>query len=66
VEAFRFLQSLRLRLQHETLALGKKPCNRVAPYDLNDLDRRFLLEALRQAARLHKRISLDFSLAGSG
>jgi CBS domain-containing protein len=64
VEAFRFLQSLRLRLQHETLARGKKPGNRVAPYDLNDLDRRFLLEALRQAARFHKRISLDFSLAG--
>lgn len=64
VEAFRFLQSLRLRLQHETLAVGEKPSNRIDPYALNDLDRRFLLEALRQAARLLKRIGADFAIAG--
>jgi len=64
VEAFRFLQSLRLRLQHETLAGGGKPRNRIDPYTLNDLDRRFLLEALRQAARLLKRIGIDFAITG--
>lgn len=63
VEAFRFLQALRLRLQHDAIAGGGKPSHRVDPYRLNDLDRRFLLEALRQAARLQKRLGLDFSLS---
>lgn len=64
VEAFRFLQALRLRLQHEAVSSGGQLTHRVDPYRLNDLDRRFLLESLRQAARLQKRIGMDFSLAG--
>jgi len=58
--AFAFVQTLRLRAQNDALANGREASNRVAPAALNELDRRFLLESLRQAARMQKRIQLDF------
>lgn len=54
LNAFDFLQHLRLRLQHEQHVQGLTPGNRVSPDSLNDLDRRFLIEALRQAGKLQK------------
>lgn len=60
-KAFAFVQTLRLRAQCEALATGQPASNRVNPYALNDLDRRFLLESLRQAAKLQKRMELDFA-----
>lgn len=52
VEAFHFVQTLRLRREG----------NRVRPRELNDIDRRVLKEAFRQAAMLQERLRLDFAL----
>jgi CBS domain-containing protein len=65
VEAFHFVQVLRLRHQHERVRSGRTPGNRLDPHRLNPLDRRFLLEALRQATRLQKRVSSWTSVAGA-
>ncbi|MBF0141617.1 MAG: cyclic nucleotide-binding domain-containing protein [Magnetococcales bacterium] len=55
-EAFDFLQLLRLRRQHAQLIQGKPVNNKVDPSTLNELDRRFLIESLRQAGKLQKRL----------
>jgi CBS domain-containing protein len=57
VEAFHFVQALRLKLQCEQADRGGAPHNRVDPGELNALDRRFLVEALRQAQKLQKRLA---------
>jgi CBS domain-containing protein len=63
-DAFHFVQVLRLRHQH-ALARASRPLhNRIDPYALNPLDRRFLLEALRQAAKLQKKVAGAYGLAG--
>ncbi|MBF0609690.1 MAG: CBS domain-containing protein [Magnetococcales bacterium] len=54
--AFDFLQHLRMRIQHEQHMAGRPVSNKIDPASLNDLDRRFLLESLRQAGRLQKRL----------
>src|SRR5262249_17973980 len=54
VEAFHFLQLLRLRWQDQPAA-GAEP-NRVDPYALNDVDQRMLKEAFRQAKQLQDRL----------
>jgi CBS domain-containing protein len=63
VDAFHFIQMLRLRNQdagdHEGRAAG---ANRINPGALNSLDRRILKEALRQARKLQNRVSLDYQL----
>lgn len=55
-EAFDFLQLLRLRMQHAQHIQGKPVNNKVDPSTLNELDRRFLIESLRQAGKLQKRL----------
>jgi len=52
IEAFLFIQLLRLRLQHQQSEAGIDYSNRVNPDKLNDLDRRILKEAFRQARKL--------------
>jgi CBS domain-containing protein len=52
VDAFHFVQTLRLR----------RDGNRIRPRELNDIDRRVLKEAFRQAAVLQERVRLDFGL----
>lgn len=52
IEAFLYLQLLRLRLQHEQCEAGTDLSNRVNPDSLNSLDRRILKEAFRQARKL--------------
>jgi CBS domain-containing protein len=52
VEAFLFIQLLRLRLQHEQAEAGRTLSNRVDPDTLNDLDRRILKEAFRQGRKV--------------
>jgi CBS domain-containing protein len=64
VEAYHFLQLLRLRAQRgeldaERAEVGDRPrtaANRLDPYALNDLDRRMLKEAFRQARTLQQRL----------
>jgi CBS domain-containing protein len=52
IEAFHFVQTLRLRHAR----------NLILRAELNDIDRRVLKEAFRQAAMLQQRLRLDFAL----
>jgi CBS domain-containing protein len=63
VEAFFFIQMLRLRRQVAAQeGAGHAARNRIAPADLNEVDRRMLKESLRQARRLQSRLALDYGL----
>jgi CBS domain-containing protein len=62
VEAFLFIQILRLRRQHADGRAGVPLTNRIDPAGLNELQRRTLKEALRQAQRLQQRLALDYQL----
>ncbi len=59
VDAFHFMQNVRLRHHHGQNVRGEATHNRVDPYAFNPLDRKFFLEALRQAGLLQKRVSSD-------
>jgi CBS domain-containing protein len=59
-EAFRFIQLLRLRLHHTQNERGETLTNRVDPDTLNNLDRRILKEAFRQARKLQTKLGLDY------
>jgi CBS domain-containing protein len=59
-DAFSFLQSLRIRNQLETRRGEGQSHNRINPYELNNLDRKFFLESLRQAGALQKRLTSEF------
>ena len=61
VEAFFFLQTLRLRGQL-TAGTGSKGANRVMPAQLNEVDRRILKESFRQIRKLQSRLALDYQL----
>ena len=52
--SFHYIQLLRLRLQHEQAKQDASFSNRVDPDTLNELDRRILKEAFRQARKLQK------------
>jgi CBS domain-containing protein len=60
VEAFWFMQLLRLRLQFEQRQKGLPLSNRIDPNALNDLDRRILKEAFRQARKLQTKFEYWF------
>ena len=57
-EAFEFILLLRLRRQRVPGA----PPNQVAPDELNELERAFLKESLRQARRLQDRLRGRYQL----
>ena len=61
-DAFSFLQSLRIRHQFELQRSGSKSHNRLNPDELNNLDRKFFLESLKQAGKLQKQLGADFLL----
>ena len=61
-EAFLFIQLLRLRLHHEQIEAAQPMSNRVDPDHLNNLDRRILKEAFRQARKLQARLALNYNL----
>ncbi len=60
VQAFHFIQLLRLRHQHEQERKGLAPDNYLNPDTLSILDRRILKEAFRQARKLQARLALDY------
>ena len=60
ISAFYFIQMLRLRGQHEENQAGIEMNNRIDPDKLNDLDRRILKEAFRQARKAQARLALDY------
>lgn len=60
VEAFHFIQQLRIRLQYAQVAAGKPLRNRLDPDELGAIDRLGLKEALRQAKKLQGRLESFF------
>lgn len=66
VDAFHFLQMLRLRAQRGELdepgaeRPAARGANRIDPYRLNDVDQRMLKEAFRQARQLQRRVHAAF------
>jgi CBS domain-containing protein len=62
ISAFFFIQMLRLRGQHEENQAGVEMDNRINPDELNDLDRRILKEAFRQARKVQARLALDYKV----
>lgn len=60
IEAFRFIQMLRLKHQQACHARGRPMHNHIDPHSLNASDRQALRDALRQARALQRRVSLDF------
>ncbi len=61
-EAYDYIRLLRMRINQEQAAAGQPLSNRVAPDRLNDLDRRILREAFREARRVQQRLALDYQL----
>lgn len=61
VEAFEFIQNLRLTRQFRALEDGGAP-NEIEISMLNELDRRILKESFRQARKLQSRLRLDYAL----
>jgi CBS domain-containing protein len=61
VEAFHYLQVLRLRSQGR----ADQPTvpNRIDPYALNDIDQRMLKEALRQARKVQQRLKETYAMS---
>jgi CBS domain-containing protein len=65
IDALLFIQVLRLRHHDESSAGGAGDAvldNRIDPERLNELDRRILKEAFRQARKLQARLSLEYHL----
>jgi CBS domain-containing protein len=62
VDAFYFLQMMRLLHQHECTAQGREMDNLINPERLNALDRRILKEAFRQARKMQSRLAMDYRL----
>jgi CBS domain-containing protein len=60
VEAFHFLQFLRLRQQD--VAPDGAAANRIDPYALNEVSQRMLREAFRQAKQLQDRLRMSYRL----
>ena len=62
IEAFLFIQLLRLRLHHEQSSNNTILTNKVDPDTLNNLDRRILKETFRQARKLQTKLKLDYQV----
>jgi CBS domain-containing protein len=61
VDAFFFIQKLRLRIQARP-GTAAQDANRIDPGALNAFERRSLKEAFRQGRKLQQRIALDYDL----
>ena len=62
IEGFNFIQLLRLRHQHFEQEHGREGDNLIRPDALNEIERRILKEAFRQARKLQVRLKLDYQL----
>jgi CBS domain-containing protein len=62
VGAFHYIQNLRLRRQYLEGPLPPGAENRIDPERLNEIDRRILKAAFRQAALLQDRLRMDYGL----
>ncbi len=61
-ESYHFIQLLRMRTHRRQVEQGLPRSNHVDPDTLNELDRRILKEAFRQARKLQSKITLDYQL----
>lgn len=61
-DAFSFINLLRMRAHQAQARAGQALDNHIDPDSLNELDRRILKEAFRQARKLQARIRLDYQL----
>jgi CBS domain-containing protein len=61
-DAYAFIQLLRMRRHQAQQRAGKEPDNYIDPSQLNDLDRRVLKEAFRQARKLQAFVALEYQL----
>lgn len=62
VDAFHYIQLLRLRHQHLETGQGRPGDNRIFIGRLNQLDRRILKEAFRQAKALQQHLKMNYQL----
>ena len=62
LEGMDFIQMLRLRHQHLDGGQGGQGNNLIDPEALNELDRRILKEAFRQARKIQLRLKLDYQV----
>ena len=62
IDGFNFIQLLRLRHQHAEQMQGRSGDNLIRPDELNEVERRILKEAFRQARKLQQRLKLDYQL----
>jgi CBS domain-containing protein len=62
IDAFHFIQSVRMTHQQEQIEQGVPADNYLDPDSLNALNRRILKEAFRQARKLQQRLRLDYRL----
>ena len=62
VDAFQFIQTLRIRHQFLESNLRAGAENRISPDAVNALDRRILKEAFRQAVKLQEKLALDYQV----
>ncbi len=62
IEAYQYIQLLRMRNHQHQEEQGQSLDNRFDPDELNELDRRILKEAFRQARKLQAKISLQYQL----
>ena len=60
VDAFQFIQTLRIRHQFLQSSPRAGAENRISPDSVNALDRRILKDAFRQAVKLQERLALDY------
>ncbi len=62
IDAFNFIQLMRLRHQYSEQKEGLELDNLIRPDSLNEVERRILKEAFRQARKLQQRLKLDYQL----
>jgi CBS domain-containing protein len=63
-DAYAYLQLLRMRANQHQWRAGEPLDNHLDPDSLNELDRRILKEAFRQARKLQTKLALDHQLYG--
>ncbi len=61
-EAYHFIQLLRMRAHRRQAEAGEPLSNHVDPGSFNELDRRILKEAFRQARKLQSKLALEYQL----
>jgi len=62
IDAFYFLQTMRLLHQYKCSAQGVAMNNHINPKQLNDLDKRILKEAFRQSRKMQSRLAMEYGL----